>query len=63
MVSFTQDRLTLCGHAATEQEFRRMKMFPDRDITCKRCLKLYQAHLEKSEVKIDSSTHPLKAKA
>ena len=38
-------------------------MFPDRDITCKRCLKLYQAHLEKSEVKIESNTHLVKAKA
>jgi len=63
MVSFTQDKLTLCGHSATEQEFRRMKMFPDRDITCKRCLKLYQAHLEKSEVKIESNTHLVKARA
>ena len=51
MVSFTQDKLTLCGHRATEQEFRRMKMFADKDVTCKRCLKLYQAHLEKSEIK------------
>ena len=63
MVSFTQDKLTLCGHSATEQEFRRMKMFADKDVTCKRCLNLYQAYLDKSEIKIDTNTHLLKAKA
>ena len=63
MVSFTQDKLTLCGHSATEQEFRRMKMFADRDVTCKRCLNLYQAHLDKSEIKLENNTHLLKAKA
>ena len=63
MVSFTQDKLTLCGHSATEQEFRRMKMFADRDVTCKRCLNLYNAHLAKSENEMQVNTHHLKAKA
>ena len=63
MVSFTQDKLTLCGHSATDQEFRRMKMFADKDVTCKRCMNLHQAYLEKSEIKIESNTHLLKAKA
>ena len=63
MVSFTQDKLTLCGHSATDQEFRRMKMFADKDVTCKRCLNLYQAYLDKNEIKIESNTHLLKAKA
>ena len=63
MVSFTQDKLTLCGHSATEQEFRRMKMFADKDVTCKRCLNLYNAHLERSETPLETNTHPLKAKA
>jgi len=63
MISLTQDKLTLCGHSATEQEFRRMKMFADKDVTCKRCLNLHQAHLEKSEITIESNTHLMKAKA
>ena len=63
MVSFKEQKLTLCGHSATEQEFRRMKMFADKDVTCKRCLNLYQAHLEKTENKFESNLHLLKAKA
>jgi hypothetical protein len=63
MVSFKQDKLTLCGHSATEQEFRRMKMFADKDVTCKRCLNLYNAHLAKSESEMRVNTHLMKAKA
>jgi len=40
-----------------------MKMFADKDVTCKRCLNLYQAQLDKNEIKIESNTHLLKAKA
>ena len=63
MVSFKEHKQTLCGHSATEQEFRRMKMFADKDVTCKRCLNLYNAHLERSETLLETNTHPLKAKA
>ena len=63
MVSFKEHKQTLCGHSATEQEFRRMKMFADKDVTCKRCLNLYNAHLERSETSLETNTHPLKAKA
>lgn len=63
MVSFKEHKQTLCGHSATEQEFRRMKMFADKDVTCKRCLNLYNAHLERSETPLENNTHPLKAKA
>jgi hypothetical protein len=63
MVSFTQDKLTLCGHSATDQEFRRMKMFADKDVTCKRCLNLYNAYMEKSGTEFEVKTHLSKAKA
>mgnify|MGYP003314172393 FL=1 len=63
MVSFKEHKQTLCGHSATEQEFRRMKMFADKDVTCKRCLNLYQAHLERSETNLETNAHRLKAKA
>ena len=63
MVSLTQDKSTLCGHSATEQEFRRMKMFADKDVTCKRCLNLYQAHIEKENIENESNAHPMKVKA
>lgn len=63
MVSFKEHKQTLCGHSATEQEFRRMKMFADKDVTCKRCLNLYHAHLERFETHLETNAHRLKAKA
>ena len=38
-------------------------MFADKDVTCKRCLNLYNAHLAKSENEIQINAHLLKAKA
>ena len=38
-------------------------MFADKDVTCKRCLNLYNAHLERSETPLETNTHRLKAKA
>ncbi|OIR23536.1 MAG: hypothetical protein BEU00_02145 [Marine Group III euryarchaeote CG-Epi3] len=63
MVSFKEHKQTLCGHSATEQEFRRMKLFADKDVTCKRCLNLYQSHLEKTSIDLEANTHLPKAKA
>ena len=40
LTAFDGEQQTLCGHSATIQEFRRMRSFNPKDVTCKRCLKL-----------------------
>ncbi len=47
--------LTLCGHAATKQEYRRMRTLRIEEVTCKRCLNLNTANLEKIQ-EIDYKT-------
>lgn len=49
------EMLTLCGHAATKQEYRRMKTLRIEEVTCKRCLNLNTANLEKIQ-EIDYKT-------
>lgn len=41
--------LTLCGHAATKQEYRRMRTIRIEEVTCKRCLNLDIANIENIE--------------
>lgn len=43
------EMLTLCGHAATKQEYRRMRTLRIEEVTCKRCLNLNIANIEKIE--------------
>ncbi|MDC0526337.1 hypothetical protein OAO35_00095 [Euryarchaeota archaeon] len=43
------EMLTLCGHAATKQEYRRMITLQIEEVTCKRCLNLNIANIEKIE--------------
>ena len=40
IASYTAERMTLCGHSATIQEFKRMKSIKIEDVTCKRCLSI-----------------------
>ena len=49
------EMLTLCGHAATKQEYRRMRTLRIEEVTCKRCLNLYTANIEKVQ-EIDYKT-------
>ena len=49
------EMLTLCGHAATKQEYRRMRTLRIEEVTCKRCLNLNTANLEKIQ-EIDYKT-------
>ena len=58
IASYNGQQLTLCGHSATVQEFRRMKGFHMKDVTCKRCLKLHN----KIMLKTDSMNHLRKEK-
>ena len=44
-----REMLTLCGHAATRQEFQRMKTLRIQEVTCKRCLKLNAENINKLE--------------
>ena len=41
MASYESEGMTLCGHSATVQEFRRMKIIRIAEVTCKRCLAIY----------------------
>ena len=41
--------LTRCGHAATEQEYRRIGTINIEHVTCKRCLNLNMASIEKNQ--------------
>ena len=47
--ALVEEGMTLCGHSATVQEFRRMKGFNMKDVTCKRCLKLHNKIMLRSE--------------
>ena len=49
------EMLTLCGHAATKQEYRRMRTLRIEEVTCKRCLNLNTANIEKLQ-EIDYKT-------
>ena len=40
--------MTLCGHSATIQEFKRMKIIKIEDVTCKRCLNILKREEELS---------------
>ena len=40
IASYTAEKMTLCGHSATVQEFKRMKSIKIEDVTCKRCLSI-----------------------
>jgi hypothetical protein len=46
--------MTLCGHSATVQEFRRMKFIKLGEVTCKRCLNIKE-RMESKE--LDSADH------
>tara|TARA_B100000959_G_scaffold179391_1_gene187630 strand:+ start:157 stop:321 length:165 start_codon:yes stop_codon:yes gene_type:complete len=46
MPSPERDRVTLCGHKTTIQEFQRIKLAKLDKINCKRCLKLGQKERE-----------------
>ena len=46
MPSPEKDRVTLCGHKTTIQEFQRIKLAKLDEINCKRCLKLRQTKRE-----------------
>jgi len=45
------EMLTLCGHAATKQEYRRMRTLRIEEVTCKRCMNLNVANIEKIDYK------------
>ena len=40
--------MTLCGHSATIQEFKRMKIIKIEEVTCKRCLNILKREEELS---------------
>jgi len=40
--------VTMCGHETTEQEFLMIKGTKETDVTCKRCLRLYNIHMSKN---------------
>jgi len=42
MASPNQERVTLCGHKTTIQEFQRIELAKPEEINCRRCLKLYE---------------------
>ena len=47
------EMLTLCGHAATKQEYRRMRTLRIEEVTCKRCMNLNVANIEKNGNNLD----------
>jgi len=49
MASPIKDRVTLCGHKTTMQEFQRIKLARPEEINCKRCLKLYESRKKETE--------------
>tara|TARA_X000001036_G_C20390560_1_gene688501 strand:- start:89 stop:238 length:150 start_codon:yes stop_codon:yes gene_type:complete len=49
MASPGKDRVTLCGHKTTLQEFQRIKLAKPEEINCRRCLKLYEARKKETE--------------
>ena len=57
IASYTAERMTLCGHSATIQEFKRMKTIKVEDVTCKRCLNILkrEEELSTSEEKVTTN--------
>ncbi len=49
MASPGKDRVTLCGHKTTQQEFQRIKLAKPHEINCIRCLKLYESRKNETE--------------
>ena len=52
--SLAEEGMTMCGHSATVQEFRRMKFIKMSDVTCKRCLSIKE-RIESKE--LEASEH------
>tara|TARA_B100001250_G_scaffold95131_1_gene79462 strand:+ start:260 stop:430 length:171 start_codon:yes stop_codon:yes gene_type:complete len=52
MASPDKERVTLCGHKTTVQEFKRIRNAKPHEINCKRCLKLYERKIEVTEIKM-----------
>ena len=52
--SLAEEGMTMCGHSATVQEFRRMKFIKMSDVTCKRCLSI-KKRMESKE--LEASEH------
>ncbi len=52
--SLAEEGMTMCGHSATVQEFRRMKFIKMSDVTCKRCLSIKE-RMESKE--LEASEH------
>ena len=48
IASHTEEKMTLCGHSATIQEFKRMKSIKIEEVTCKRCLNILKREEELS---------------
>jgi copper chaperone CopZ len=49
MPASKREMMTLCGHAATRQEFQRIKTLRIEEVTCMRCLNLNTANINKIE--------------
>ena len=49
MASPERDRVTLCGHKTTVQEFQRIKLAKPHEVNCRRCLKLYESRKKETE--------------
>jgi len=47
--SIDLESVTMCGHRTTEQEFLMIKKTKHSDITCRRCLRLYNIHIAKNK--------------
>ena len=61
MASYEVEHITLCGHSATVQEFRRMKKIKPEEVTCQRCLSIYSRIQNKNlnseeQVKLSAKT-------
>ena len=52
--ALVEEGMTLCGHSATVQEFRRMKFIKLGEVTCKRCLNIKERMQSKE---LDSADH------
>ena len=53
MASPERERVTLCGHRTTIQEFQRIRDAKPHEVNCKRCLKLYEKKAEVTERKVE----------
>ena len=49
MPSPERDRVTLCGHKTTIQEFQRIRDAKPDEVNCRRCLKLYEKRKKDTE--------------